>query len=227
MSRVLEIGYGSRPAVNEGTLFCDRRVTYFGVELPHEFEGSFARYQIETPEFPAITADMAALPFADESFSHVLLRSVYGQFKSRPEIIDNVRMGIYEAVRVLEPGGTMVVAEENTPKGTDYIGRDLTGAGLIIKACHEMEHEWEDMPLDDPWKKARSKYYSGRPALAGRASCWFACGSLTIAEKPEDLQLREVYTLLGTDFYKPVNERSREGRELTFRVPVKELQAQT
>lgn len=217
---VLEIGFGSRPAVREGELFQNPKVNYIGLELPLSFEGTFM-WPNNVNDFPNITGSMNMMPFRDDAFDYVLMRSVYGQFDSQPSIVEAVRTGIYECIRVLKPNGRIVISEENTPQGMDYIESELKGAGFVIEAAHYMSnHTWPETPTDDEYLTARRPFYTERPQ--GAYGSLFGTPNIVIGLKPEDIVLETRTIPVMTNFYKKRNTRNDWNiRELPFRVPVR------
>ena len=216
---VLEIGYGDVPAVAEGSLFKNPDVNHIGIELPKIFEGCFKRYKrfgIHDVGFPELEANMSMLPFRDESFDYVLMRSVYGQFGSRHEITDSVRHGMKEVIRVLKPEAQVVIAEENTPSGREYIECELESNGFVIDGHYEMGSRWEDTAADGEYRTVRGKFYDGKPL---ENLGWV---SLTIGHKPAGLATKVVTVPMYTDFYKPDrNDGERKIEEVTFQFPVR------
>ena len=216
---VLEIGYGDVPAVAEGSLFKDPSVNYIGIELPRIFDGSFRRYKrfgAHAVDFTEVEGSMAMLPFKDEAFDYVLMRSVYGQFSSRPEIIEPVRYGMTEVSRVLKTDGQVVIAEENTPQSRQYIECELRSAGFVLDGHHNMPSRWENTPEDDEWRVTRSKFYNGQPL---EDTPWT---SITMAHKPAGLETKPETIPMYTDFYIPDrNDYERKVTDLTFQFPVR------
>lgn len=135
---VLEIGYGSSirsAALSDGDVFNDSGVSYFGVDLPRE-RGDVKPEHFET--IKPVEAHWAALPYADESFGAVAMRSCFGQFRDAPtgwvSKIWSVGFGLLEVARVLEPGGQLFISEENTPQDPDKVVLDVMQAGFDIEA---------------------------------------------------------------------------------------------
>ena len=215
---VLEIGYGSDPALKEGSLFTQPDVNYIGLELPLSFRGSFV-YKKNASEFSAVEASADAMPFPNECFDYVLMRSVYGQFKSQPAIVNAVRMGIYECMRVLKPGGKIVISEENTPRDQHYIGCELRAAGFVIEATAYMaDGDWSDTREDDEYKNIRSPFYSSQPLES--AHSYFGPPNITIGVRPADIEFETFEAQQILNFYK---ERPTLDdwvvRKMTFQVP--------
>lgn len=217
---VLEIGYGSKPAFREGTIFDDPSVHYVGLELPTTFEGSFVLAS-ESRDFANATGSMDAMPFKDESFDYVLARSIYGQFKSRPAIVNAVRMGIYECMRVLKPNGKIVISEENTPKDLDYISRELTSAGFVIEAAQHMSNKiWDDTSEEDEYRRLRSPFYTCQPD--GAYGSLFGTPNIVIGSKPGCIELVEISHDVMTNLYEDHKSiDSRRVRKLPFKVPIR------
>lgn len=61
------------------------------------------------PRLDAHVADVRELPFVDSSFDAVVSNSTLDHFES----LDEVSVGLRELVRVLEPGGTLIVTLDN------------------------------------------------------------------------------------------------------------------
>ncbi len=210
---VLEIGYGSNPAIDEGTLFQDSRVNYIGIELPKIFKGCFKGFRRSEAGFSEVTGSMSALPFRDESFDYVLMRSVYGQFDSRPEIVTPVRCGVAEVSRILKPEGKIVVAEENTPLKQSYIYLELTSMGFVIEGQYKMPGRWENTSEYDDWRVNRSKFYAGKPMQDFGAH-------LTIGCKPTGLETDDHVIPSLLNFYVPDRHNAEmKVADLTFRFP--------
>ncbi|HWB38726.1 MAG TPA: methyltransferase domain-containing protein [Candidatus Saccharimonadales bacterium] len=219
--RVLEIGYGDAPAVHQGSMFANSDVAYFGMELPRTFAGSHRNFSSKTDfeDFPHIEASMSQLPFSSGAFDYVLLRSVFSQFGSRPEIIDSVRLGVFEVVRILKDEGKLVVAEENTPLGSDYIESELRKGGLVVDHSLPMPGIWEELTGAEAWSQARSQFYNDKPWDS--VNSYYGTPHLLVGRKPTGLKTMPRVRTIRTDFYRPMEERSEEAiRQVTFEVPV-------
>lgn len=216
---VLEIGYGANPAVEDGTLFENPDVFYTGIELPRSFKGSFVLPR-HNYDFPQATASMDAMPFPDERFDYVLMRSVYGQFSSRPSIVSAVRMGVYECLRVLKPEGRIVVSEENTPNSMKYIVGEISHAGFVIEAAQHMSPTpWKETTEEDEYRKLRSPFYRDEPI--GRFGSILGTPHIVIGKKPADIELKEVKVPCTVNFYESVKDPNHwRDKELTFKVPI-------
>lgn len=207
----LEIGFGDRPAVEQGDIFRGGDYNYIGIELPKTHRASHMWKTVEG--FPRVTGSMHTMPFADASFDLVLMRSVFGQFNSQKESILPTRLGILECQRILRPGGQIVVTEENTPWPLEEVSYDLEYAGFALGACIKMPTIWEDVPVDDEWLNCRQKYYSDRPVMGPRE--WYTDPYILTAVKPEGLDL--------TEFDRPVSgtygTRDRSTFDMVYQIP--------
>lgn len=217
---VLEIGYGSKPAFKEGILFRDNTVRYIGLELPTSFDGSFV-WASDPRDFTHITGSMDMMPFRDEAFDYVLMRSVYGQFKSQPSIVSAVRTGIYECMRVLKPNGKMVVSEENTPRDAEYIERELKSTGFIIEASQYMSKKpWDETPEDDEYRATRNLFYTAKPD--GAYGGYFGTPNIVVGVKPEDIEFETRMLDVMTNFYEERDSIDDWNvRQLPFKFPMR------
>lgn len=135
---VLEIGYGSSfksAPVSGGDIFERPDINYFGVDLPRDRAGvKPEHFGILKP----VEAHWAALPYADNAFGAVAMRSCFGQFRDSSEVwvseLWSVDFGLLEVARVLEPGGQLFISEENTPQDLDRVIPDIIRAGFDIEA---------------------------------------------------------------------------------------------
>jgi hypothetical protein len=178
---VLEIGAGSRPAPFEpGSIFMEKGTRYLGIDADEENASqAFDWDNTSTAGYCGriIVADSAELPITDKSMSHVIMRSVFGEYTMPPEFtgssLDNTTLGIYEAFRVLQNDGEIVIAEENTPEAPaepDRIGELLHRVGfddITIYPCQNMRNpHWvaartRFWGMDKPGDT--SKYFCGKP----------------------------------------------------------------
>lgn len=185
--RVLEIGRGGRPA-NElgGAIFEGGNVQYVGIDLPKEFQSGWEKSDLAG-------ANVAHIPFREDSFDHIVMRSIFGQFTGDepPSDIEDVRMwGMYEAFRVLKPGGIIAVSEENTPWYIQYVESYLKEAGFKVADYAELTQEYDDTTEDNKYRKLRSQFYNNRPTMAGPTSWGYPF--IMIAEKPVEPKYVEV-----------------------------------
>ena len=187
--KVLEVGCGhlegfpSRgPAIeNPGHILARDGVDYVGVDLP----GGFMRYGIGLREdgtphsgdgpvhglaqrFKAVEANVAALPFPDEAFDLVMLRSVFGEFRGwdwgsdRRDFnpMDLYGAGMSEINRVLVPLGRLVIAEENYEEDVELVKRYLGSVGLEVTEFAQMKNHGDYEKRDGThWYDLRSRYY--------------------------------------------------------------------
>lgn len=151
--RLLEVGSGYNPALqNPGYVFEDDQLQYVAVDAnricpPYKVEWKvFKRF--ETPlHITGALAVMNALPFADETFDHVIMRSVIGEyslhlldttFRGDPDVpnllsgrsFTETMAGFTEVHRVLKPGGTLAIAEEDTPADSSRLAGHLRQTGF-------------------------------------------------------------------------------------------------
>lgn len=159
-AQVLEIGAGFRPATaTPGKLLQNPTTNFTAIDArPKEISGAG-----NVHEYPGtfLAAEMAELPFANQSFSHVIMRSVFGEYTMSLDrtgsTVENTFLGMYEAFRVLKTGGQIIIAEENTPEApsTPYqIGGILYDAGfedITVMPCQNM--------TNDHWRKARTAFW--------------------------------------------------------------------
>lgn len=172
-THVLEIGSGRCPAIlYPGKIFADDDAQYTAIEARRSEIDKFVEWDGDSLDGYAegvIIADSTELPLPDQSFSSVIMRSVFGEYTDRPEstgsTLENTDMGICEAFRVLQNDGEIVVAEENTPRApaTPYrIGSNMLYAGfedIVVYPCQNMENP--------DWHEARTKYWGMRENSSG------------------------------------------------------------
>lgn len=192
--RVLEIGVGNKAAINSGgEIFGNSNLYYIGLDLPNSFtEYETSRRQAreinDREDSSLVAADTASLPFPDNSFDVILMRSMFGQFRDHPGLWHtsrrNVEFGLYEAFRVLKPGGKIVVAEENTPEDWDVVERDLRYAGFKPLEFASMKTLFKDIKPDDEWMKLRSLFFNDRPTQPW-PDRMLGTPYILIAQKPE------------------------------------------
>ena len=179
--RILEVGFGTKPAFKHGgTLFSNSDLEYAGIEfLPGlcQFEGTLA-------------ASIGHIPFKDNTFDYVMMRSVFGMFKDLPhyppepfdfeEVADD---GMRESFRVLKPGGQIAILEENTPWNIRYVKAYLERVGFQIKDSEVMNNDWEKLGRRSKWKKLREPFFNTEPTM-GFGSVYFDDPYIVIGEKP-------------------------------------------
>lgn len=166
-SRVLEVGMGTRPAVLEsGEAFSEAGTDYFGIDVRSERVEDIAT-DFDPHLARGIVADSAGLPFADQSFSHVIMRSVFGEYTSKnPDNvgsdIENTQFGVYEAFRVLQDNGAMIIAEGMTPLQPTEIVGTLLYAGfenITIYPCQDKSNPH--------WQEVYTRYWGNKNTGAG------------------------------------------------------------
>lgn len=167
-TRILEIGAGSLPAIDvPGTAFAEpAHIEYVALDaLPEEFNPTLhsSRPQIEALYQNAtfLAGDSAALPFRNEVFDAVIQRSVFGEYTMPPEFTGssqfNTQLGPYEAFRVLRPGGTITIAEENTPRAP---ATPTSIAGILLDAGFTNVRVFPCQEMTNPaWHEARTRYW--------------------------------------------------------------------
>lgn len=104
-----------------------------------ELEGVADRIEVRT-------ADMTALPFADESFDVVVSSLAIHNIPSR----DGRRLALIEAVRVLRPGGRLAVADlwetrqhaQQLPNSAGVTCDGATSDGACGTAAHGQRRGW-------------------------------------------------------------------------------------
>jgi hypothetical protein len=150
-NRLLEIGAGAYPAIqNPGWLFDQEPIDYFAIDangvsrIKKPNWGIFAdgyRHEIYDT---ACLGRMNKLPFRNETFRRVIMKSVIGEFSigllddSDPYRAEGMNGqtfadtigGFKDVLRILEPGGHLVVSEEDTPADCLQLGSHLSQAGF-------------------------------------------------------------------------------------------------
>lgn len=177
--RILEIGSGTMPATEQGgTLFQQKNVDYIGIEVRNHRNGK---------RKDVLYANAAQMPFADDSFDYILMRSIFGQFTGFFPVShqdDIQKWGMDESFRVLKPGGRIVISEENTPWSKDKVIESLSEAGFSIESLAKSEKRYADTSEDDLYRKLRDPFFKTTPTNDG-LDHW---GSpyILIAKKPLD-----------------------------------------
>lgn len=186
-TRVLEIGRGGRPADKlGGTLFQGDNIQYVGIDLPQEIQSHWDTTNM-------IGANAAHMPFRDDSFDYILMRSIFGQYTSDLAVsdIDDIRTwGMCEAFRVLKPGGTIAISEENTPWYIQYVESYLKDVGFKVTDYAQLKQLYEETPEDDKYRTLRSQFYNNEPTMAGPT--YWGYPFVMIAEKPEEPEYKEL-----------------------------------
>lgn len=162
--RILEVGFGTSPAFkHKGTLFHNPNLQYTGIEfLPElcQFDSTLA-------------ASIGHLPFKDNTFDYVMMRSVFGMFKDSPlyspkpfnfeEVADN---GMKDSFRVIKPGGQIAILEENTPWKIEYVKAYLERVGFQVRDSAIMNNHWEKLSKRSKWKRLREPFFNTPPTMA-------------------------------------------------------------
>jgi SAM-dependent methyltransferase len=159
--RVLDVatGTGRLPAA----LMADRRFRGF----VHGVDASAAMLQHAQPKFIAIDrvrlhrADAAQLPFADAAFSCVTCLEAL-------EFMPNRRAALAELLRVLRPGGLLIVSNRIGPDAWKLPGRAVTSARLAeeIAALGAPGAQWKDWLVDYDLVMAQKSEETSAPASA-------------------------------------------------------------
>jgi hypothetical protein len=169
-NRLLEIGAGSRPAIqNPGWLLGAPEVEYFAVDYNGlsrvvEYDKRLDPADAEHTYYgTACRAAMDQLPFRDESFRHVIMKNVIGEYSlgllkgKDPHTPDNMSnrsyasalQGFHDILRVLEPGGEVVVSEEDTPADCLQLASHVSAAGFTDVAITPYSPEWFSMKFGE------------------------------------------------------------------------------
>ena len=207
--RVVEIGYGGKPACCEGgSLFENPHVVYDGIDLPVE-SNPWGKHFPDDERSRFIVGDFSHLPYPDESVDYVVLRSVLGQRKN----VLNSRLGILEAARVLRVGGQLVISEENTPFDLRDLWGEVINAGLGVRDFHFTN---QSSP-PEKWRSIRGMFYthSINGAHADEPGRGFGLPYILIAEKRPDVARREFYRSIVpayTDGSEPRGDTDYPGR---------------
>lgn len=166
-NRLLEVGLGSFPApVSGGTSFANRDLEYTGIELDSMYLDPDTVDDLReiNPKSDILGGTIASLPFKDETFETVLMRSMFGQFKSgyKSHLLDTVTVnGIAEVFRVLRPGGEIVLVEENTPFELRLVESWLEYHGFEEIKSAEIEKKYKRLTEENSeWLKMRRPYFN-------------------------------------------------------------------
>lgn len=206
--RVVEIGYGSKPACYEGgRLFNNPHVVYDGIDLPVE-SNSWGEHFPDDERNRFFVGDFSHLPYDDESVDYVMLRSVFGQRKN----VRNSNFGILEAARVLRIGGQLVISEENTPIDAIHLWGEVIGAGLGIRDFH-----FTNQSSPEIGRLIRGMFYE-RPVGGLHDDApggWLSRPYILIAEKYPGVEREEFYMPICpayTDGSEPGHDTDYPGR---------------
>lgn len=127
---VLDVGTGTGVALPFllGRVGVSGRVTAVDVS---ERMLEVARRKLEAPNLHYVRADIAHLPFLDESFDLVLCNSCFPHFADRDSAVS-------EMFRVLKPGGMAVVCHPESREDVNSVHREVGG---VVKAHFLPERE--------------------------------------------------------------------------------------
>ncbi len=147
-NRLLEIGAGDNPAIqNPGTIFSAEDIDYLAIDAKRiSTMVVYDRYEPLSNEYydTACIGAMSALPYKNEAFRRVIMKSVIGEYslsflrtkdpqtqgiRSRQTLAETLE-GFSEVFRVLEPGGQVVISEEDTPADHTQLVRRLSKVGF-------------------------------------------------------------------------------------------------
>lgn len=185
-TKILEIGYGrssSSAVKSNGEIFRDSKTHYFGMDLP---QGTNRVNRDDLQTIRPVEAHWAALPYRNSAFGAVIMRSCFGQYKDRPQNwrspIASAEYALYEAIRVLEPGGELFISEENTPEDLYMLLPGILRAGFDIIA---VEQETKTSNPNPEYAKLRQKYY-GDSIRGIRGGGYFNDRYVISSIKPKD-----------------------------------------
>jgi ubiquinone/menaquinone biosynthesis C-methylase UbiE len=154
---ILEIGCGNYPAINSGgELFTSNTVNYVAADIPSWYVSQDVDPE-QKPKTPFVFANAAHLPFRDETFDYILMKSVFGQFEDKETVsdLDDIRTwGMMEVYRTLRPGGHFVVAEEVTPWEDSYIESYMQDIGL-----EPIAYEKQSSQPNPAWTRLRRRFF--------------------------------------------------------------------
>lgn len=161
--RILEIGFGDKPAYRAGGDLFRGQVDYVGVDLPPTYDSDLENHRSDL-RVAGVMANVASLPFANDSFDVALMRSVFGQPFATPEKLGEVYFdGLNEIYRVLKPDGRLVIAEENTPAIREILVEILKKTGFEITDQAVKQHDTiANFYERYEWQNLRQKYFSDR-----------------------------------------------------------------
>jgi SAM-dependent methyltransferase len=125
----------------------------------------------------AVFADVSDLPFPDRSFTHVIMRRLFGQYTlsgSGSSTEEKTWKGIDEMFRVLKEGGEIVVSEEDTPASHDRLTESLCSAGFVAI------NSYDSGDFRDPdWRDQRGRFWGLRDMWDHDASGGFQPAIIT------------------------------------------------
>lgn len=152
LQRVLEIGAGQRAAIlNPGTLLADPETDYSALDVQRVDEPgkyNFKRTWKSLLSIRKFIVDASITPLHSDLFDHIIFRSVFGAYTPNKWDLEaglpyepNERgwqgstwvktlASISESYRLLKPGGTICIAEEDTPIRKDYLLQELARVGF-------------------------------------------------------------------------------------------------
>jgi len=101
MKSILDVGSGAGQIISHLLEFADRDANLVGIDLSHQMLRR-ARRRLRSERPALVTADLSALPFANDSFDGVTCGYVL-------EHLPDPTVGLGELARVLRPGGRMLL----------------------------------------------------------------------------------------------------------------------
>lgn len=159
---IVEIGPGRSPAITAMGSLITPATRYLGISPARPEEEDLVRKYAELgiATLDADFADLSAL--GDGCTARVIMRSVFGEYTGPPDLtgssLDNTRLGLFEAFRIIQERGEIVIAEENTPEGPAqplYTASVLLHAGFTnvrVMPCQNMENPH--------WRETRGKFWN-------------------------------------------------------------------
>ncbi len=101
-NRVLEVGCGTGGMARGLALVAGPAGYVVGIDLSETMLAEARRRSADVPNLEFLKADVHHLPFAEGSFDRCYSRNVF-------EVVDDPRRALFEMVRVLRPGGVIVI----------------------------------------------------------------------------------------------------------------------
>lgn len=208
-NRLLEVGAGLDPAIqNPGTVFSAERIDYFAIDAGHvskmivynKMVGLSSRAKHEYYGTACMGA-MSAMPYRDGLFKHVIMKSVVGEYSlhfsrtkdphqkgiNSDQTLAETIKGFSEVFRILEPGGKLVVSEEDTPADSSRLLEHLSAVGFSSvtitpydkRSFRTVPTSYDTYPsqfhrslmgpdflhADEEWLTLRGMYWSLKPRL--------------------------------------------------------------
>lgn len=178
-TEVLEIGAGidtETALFHKGELLDKPNVGYTGIDLPMlywpEKGGYNAALNVKGAPVASegagfVAANAKNLPFRDETFDFVLMRSVFGELSMddafQSSDLSSVRSSLPETRRVLKSGGKIIIAEENTPFDPTILLEWVVESGFEIEDIAFMNSDYGEESGNSEWESIRNLYYKGKP----------------------------------------------------------------